>query len=502
METRNQIKIGAILSYLSIVINIITGLVYTPWMITMIGKDSYGLYALAMSIISLFVFDFGLSNAITRFISKYLAEGNQEKADNCLGLVYRLYIILDIVLLVILTLVYIFIPQIYKELTQSEILQFKIVFIIAASFSVVSFPFIPVNGVLSAHEKFIQLKTCDVIHRVLVVLANTICLCCGLGLYSLVAVYALAGLGMIGAKLYCISAYTSQKIAWRYGNISELKEISCYSGFATIIALAQRCIFSISPSILGMLSGSNEIALLGIAITIENFTYTIASSLNGMFLPKVSRILATDNSEILPLMVKVGRIQVFIIVLVVFGFALVGRDFICLWIGKTFLDCYWCSLFLIIPSVVHLPQLIGQDAIYAANKIKKLAIVYCIMAISNIVGAFIFAKSYGAIGICLCICIAYFVRTIGMDIILKRNLNIDIFQFFKKTFGKIFVPMVSLFLVFYFVFIMYMDEVTWISLGIKVISFSITYMVTVYLFLMNQEEKYYVDSFFRKLIRR
>ena len=65
---------------------------------------------------------------------------------------------------------------------------------------------------------------------------------------------------------------------------------------------------------------------------------------------------------------------------------------------------------------------IGQDAIYAANKIKKLAIVYCIMAISNIVGAFIFAKSYGAIGICLCICIAYFVRTVGMDIILKRNI--------------------------------------------------------------------------------
>lgn len=32
-KTSFQVKVGAILSYLSIIINIITGIFYTPWMI-------------------------------------------------------------------------------------------------------------------------------------------------------------------------------------------------------------------------------------------------------------------------------------------------------------------------------------------------------------------------------------------------------------------------------------------------------------------------------------
>ena len=35
-------------------------LLYTPWMIHSIGRENFGLYTLAMSVISLFVFDFGL----------------------------------------------------------------------------------------------------------------------------------------------------------------------------------------------------------------------------------------------------------------------------------------------------------------------------------------------------------------------------------------------------------------------------------------------------------
>lgn len=127
MSSSRQIKLGALMSYIAIAINIISGLVYTPWMISSIGRENFGLYTLALSVITLFVFDFGLSNAVTRFISKYLAEGRQDKANNCIGLVYRLYIIIDIILFLILVGVFFFIPQIYKELTPVEIEKFKIV---------------------------------------------------------------------------------------------------------------------------------------------------------------------------------------------------------------------------------------------------------------------------------------------------------------------------------------------------------------------------------------
>jgi len=79
MSSSQQIKVGALVSYLALGINILTGLIYTPWMINSIGRENYGLFTLSMSVISLFVFDFGLSSAVSRFMAKYLAEGRQTK---------------------------------------------------------------------------------------------------------------------------------------------------------------------------------------------------------------------------------------------------------------------------------------------------------------------------------------------------------------------------------------------------------------------------------------
>lgn len=76
----NQIKTGALLSYGSIIFNIISGLIYTPWMVHQIGKSDYGLYILVTMFMTYFVMDFGLGQAVARYIAKYRSEGEDEKA--------------------------------------------------------------------------------------------------------------------------------------------------------------------------------------------------------------------------------------------------------------------------------------------------------------------------------------------------------------------------------------------------------------------------------------
>lgn len=64
--------------------------------------------------------------------------------------------------------------------------------------------------------------------------------------------------------------------------------------------------------------------------------------------------------------------------------------------------------------------MIGNETIFAMNKVKKLAVVYTIMAVINLIGAAILAKPFGAIGISVSVCFAYIVRTIGMDVIFTK----------------------------------------------------------------------------------
>lgn len=488
------------MSYVAIVINIVTGLLYTPWMIHSIGRENFGLYTLAMSVISLFVFDFGLSSAVTRFIAMYLAEGRQDKADNCLGLVYRLYLIIDVVLFLILVGVFFFIPQIYKELSPDEIQKFEVVYCVAALYSVISFPFIPVNGVLTAHEKFIQLKICDVAHKLIIVVAMSACLLMGGGLYSLVIVNAAAGVLTILFKLYCIRRYTPQSVSLHYSNKSEFREILGFSGWVTVIAVAQRCVFNLAPSILGALSGSTAIAILGIAITLEGYTYTFSSAINGMFLPKVSRIVADGEGDVLPLMIRVGRIMIYVISLIVFGVVILGRDFIQLWVGPDFNESYFCAVLIILPSLLQLPQDIGIQTIYAKNKVRKLSTVYLVMAATNIAGAIILTPSLGALGICISICIAYIIRTIGMDVIFYRDLNIDVFAFFRETIVKMAMPL-ALTLIIGFGFYYMIPLHSWVGLVVKGCLFVLGYCVVMFTMSMNSAEKELLVSIFRKPVR-
>lgn len=444
MTASTQLRAAAVLSYIGIGINMIAGLLYTPWMIRSIGKDNFGLYTLAMSVISIFVFDFGLSSAVTRFVAKYVAEGLQDKVDKFLGIVYKLYLYIDVVILVVLSSVYFFIPIIYKSLTPEEIGHFKVLYIIASSFCILSFPFIPLNGVLTAYEKFIQLKLCDLINKILVVSSMTICLLAGYGLYALVIVNAAAGAAMIVLKVIIVHRKTPIRIQYGYKDRAEVKNIFGFSAWTTVISLAQRCIFNIAPSILGIMSGSASIAILGIAITLEGYTYTFGSAINGLFLPRISRIVAQEGGgSVLPLMIRVGRIQILLIGLIFIGYICLGREFIYLWLGPNFKEAYLCAALLIFPAIVQLPQEIASTTVYAMNKVRIQAFLFIFMVVFNIVFSLLLAQRFGALGICISICIAYLIRTAGMNLIYHRVLKINIPQFFRETFCKMGVPLLG-----------------------------------------------------------
>lgn len=496
----SQLKAGLIISYTSIVINLLIGVLYTPWMINAIGKENYGLYILATSVISLFVFDFGLGSAVTRFVSHYLAERRIDKLNKFLGLVAKLYLSIDVFFLIVLIGVFFFIPTIYQELTSDEIEKFKVVYAMAACYTVFSFPFIPLDGIITAHEKFIQLKLTDLGNKIFIVITMACCLLAGYGLYVLVAVNAVAGVFAIILKLIIIRRNTEVSPDLQHKDKEQFKEIVGYSGWVTITALAQRLIFNIAPTILGMVSGSAEIALFGIAATFEGYVFTFANALNGLFLPSVTKITMQKGGDVFPLMVKVGRLQIFIIGLIVLGFIGVGRDFINLWIGEGFEDAYDCVVLLIIPSFFFLPQLIGSNVVLAQNKVKNQAYVFIAMGVFNIIAGYLLSMKYGALGFAMSIFLAYTIRTIGMDIVFKKELGIDVVLFFKQSFGAMTIA-IALSIMTTLTVSAIVSSNTWVMFIIKAFLICIAYIFIFWVLGLNKEEKRLLGNPIVKIFR-
>jgi len=490
MNNTRQIKYGAIISYLSIALNLIAGLVYTPWMIRQIGQSHYGLYTLATSLITLFLVDFGLSSATARYLSKFHAEKDEEKAAKYLGAIYKLYLSISAVILVALAVVYLFLSTIYTKLTPEELSQFKLVYIIAATFSIINFPFVTQNGILTAYEKFIPLKLADIIYRFLIVVITAVSLLLGGGLYALVTVHAIVGLIIIAYKFIAIRKFVPLRADFSKTDKAVYKDIFSFSLWVMVASLAQRLVFNITPTILGITTGSAAIAIFGVVTTIESNTFMVTSAINGMFMPKISRIYAgNDNdSDIMPLMINVGRFQFALMSLIVVVFALIGKEFIILWMGKNYTDAYIGILLVIIPGLVFNSLQIANSALTVKKKVKEQAIITIIVGIVNIVLSLALSSVFGMIGSCFSIFIAYSIRNIAYLIAHHKYAGVNVFEFIRKCYLRLMIPL-TIALITGIIINHCFTATGWISIITKGLLIVIIYSITLFYLGLSPNER-------------
>ena len=444
MDGSKQVKIGGLISYIAIAFNIISGLLYTPWMVETIGKSQYGLYTLATSLISLFLVDFGLSSATGRYLSKYNAAGDKEGAEHFLGAIYKLYLLIDAVILCVLVGIFFLLDSIYVNLTPAELEQFKVVYVISALFSVINFPFVTLNGILTAYEKFVPLKLADLLYRVFNIGFTVAALLLGYGLYALVTVHAVVGILNLVIKFIIIRKTVPVKAVFRHTEKGIYKDIFGFSVWVTVSSLALRLVFNITPSILGIVANSAAIAVFGVVTTVEGYTYTITKALNGMFMPRIAKIMAGQQvkDDLNRLFIGVGRFQMALNGLIVVGFAVLGRHFIHLWMGPGYEQAYAGILLVLLPGLFYNPLQIGNTTMVVEKKVDLTAKVHLAVGIINVALSFPLSKLLGVTGACVSICAAYFVRDVLLHIIYHRELPLDVFAFMKACYGKMAAPIV------------------------------------------------------------
>ena len=256
---------------------------------------------------------------------------------------------------------------------------------------------------------------------------------------------------MIDRNIHLISiSYFSPKIK-RFGKNcrkickkSIYKSIFGFSIWVTVSSLAQRLIFNITPSVLGIVASTAAIAVFGVITTIEGYTYTFTTAINGMFMPKISRIVAKDESrhKLSELLLSVGKFQYALNGLIIVGFATVGSTFINLWVGSDYHMAYYGILLVIIPGLFFNSLQIANTTLVVENKVRLQAIVSVIAGVTNILLSFPLSKKFGVLGACISICIAYMLRSVIINIISYKVLKLDIPNFIKKCYLRMSLPII------------------------------------------------------------
>lgn len=503
MNSSKQIKFGAVISYFAIFVNIAAMLLYTPWMKDQIGMSNYGLYTLAHSFIAMFLMDFGIGSSVARFVAKYRAEGDTEAIKRLLGVVYKIFIAIDTVIFTLLFILYFFIDSIYAGLTIAEAEQFKVLYIIMAGFSVISFPFTTLSGIFNAYERFVPLKLCDLGQKLMSIALIVGALLCDLGVTAMVFANTFSGIFFIIVKLIYLKKKTPVKIDFKAKDKQILKEIFSFSVWVMILGIAQRLTYNIAPSILGMFSDSREIALYSPASAIAGYFYTFATAINGLFLPTISRKIAQNkDDDILRLMIAVGRFQVVVLGLLFVGFFSVGKDFMVLWMGAEFAPAYICTVIVTLPTIFEYSQQIANTTLLAQNKVKYQSIGLIANSFLNVIISSLLCKCFGAIGVCIGICITAFLNLVYINIVYYKVLKINVFVFYKKCYFRILLPILITIASSVVVNKSFFTTESWLGVIVKGMITVAVFGVTVFFIHLTKDDRKQLVSGLLKVLRK
>ncbi|MHC2993487.1 teichoic acid transporter, partial [Pontibacter sp. HJ8] len=160
----NQLKAGALLSYASIGISNLVGLLFTPFMLRMLGKSEFGLYSLVASVVAyLTVLDFGFGNAVIRYTAKYRAEGKEEEQYALFGMFLMLYCGIGALIILLGLVLYYNVESLFgkslsaDELDKARIMVALLIFNLAATFPLSIF-----GSIIVAYENYVFQKLVNI----------------------------------------------------------------------------------------------------------------------------------------------------------------------------------------------------------------------------------------------------------------------------------------------------------------------------------------------------
>jgi O-antigen/teichoic acid export membrane protein len=482
---------AVILSYGGLTVSILSGLIYTPWMIASIGTSDYAVFSLAMTIIGFFSIDFGLGPAVSKFLLDYNNKKDKKGYQQFLTTIYRIFWCISCIVALLFFLFYYEMDDFFVELTSDEIVRLKVVYLIAASFALLSMAYRPLDGILLANERFVFIKASELVHKVGTLITVVTLLLLDYGLYSLVFVNALTGGAKILAQFIYVRHHDLDASPFGAVNSAIIRQVFAFASWVTVAAIAQRFIILAAPMLLGALSGTTAVALFSVAMVIEAYSWMLSSALSGLFLPRISKTLAQkhDGSELLALLIKVGRLQLIIIGLVICGFTLLGKEFLSLWVGDDFLGVYLITLLLIAHGIVTLPQEIARTALFASGDVKYYAYSVLVVAFFSLLLSYFFIPMWGALGAALSIAIGQFIGNVVLiNYFYIVILKIDMKQFFIQCHLKMLLPNIitlSLGVLFYYI----PTPSHWGLFIIKGLLVSCVYLCSLWVLSFNDYEK-------------
>lgn len=349
-------KTGVILSYILILVEVISTLFLTPFMLRTLGTAEYGVYKLSAAVNAyLMLLDLGVGNAVTRFISKYRVENDKQSERIYLGVVTIFYLAIAVCAIVVGAILILIFPQAFATgLTHEETILGQKLLGITMINSIITLATTAYANVVIAYEKFLVSKGSVILQVILRMILSFVVLEMGLGSIGLVIVHLILTVIFRSYFVFYVFCVLHLKPLFKGIKKSFVKEIVQYSSLILLQMLATQINATVDQILIGMFVQTSTIIIgvYSVGTQVVQYYQSIGSSFNGILMPGVVRLMndKPDAEKVTKEMVRVGRI-LFMVIAPIWGcFLILGKQFIVLWAGSGQMEAYYVAVILTLHS--------------------------------------------------------------------------------------------------------------------------------------------------------
>lgn len=503
----NQLKAGVILNYVNLFCGNLIPIFYTPVMLKLLGQQEYGLYKLSSSVTSyLSLLSLGIGSAVTRYLIKARTEKGQDEEERILGLFTIIFRIISAITIIIGVILALNLDSFYsKSLTFDELSRMKILVLLMVGNTVITFLSTPSTALVSSHERFVFLQIINIIST------------CGLPLFNIIVLsmgYASIGMavsslviGIIVRLSYLIYIRCSMKIKPKFRKLplSMLKEILIFSFWIFVSNVVGQLYNATDTVLIGAIPAlaTTGVAVYNIGATFNSIVFGATTGISTLLTPRANKMVfaGVSNEHITDICVKVGRLQCYIISLMVSGFIAYGQPFIQFYVGDGYEKAYWVAILMMVPNTIPLVQSMCLSVVVAQNKHQFRAVMYLCIAIFNVIGTWLCLNKMGIVGAALMTAVGLMLgQGFAMNWYYNKKTGINVIRFWKEV-GKIYILPVILCII-NLIISNYVNFYKLTNMIIGIIVYTIAFCILNWLLIMNKYEKDLIRIPLNKILKK
>lgn len=494
-------------NWVALAVNIVTSFFLAPFVVNKLGNVYYGIWAVTMQFTGyLYLLDFGVRESVIRYTAKYVTRVQPRKLNDVLTTSLIIYtpVTLGCVLLsavCIWGMPYWFNidPQYHTEARWAA---FFVGLTIAQTFLFNVF-----TGVLQGLHRFDIVNVVGIGLTVIRVALIVVLLNHGYGLIALSAIqFSIAiasGVVITVAALRLLRKsgtpfHLAQLTRRRFSALA--KRVLGYGFFVLINNVAQKVIIASAAIIVAVFMPIAAVTYYAIAGNLIEYLRTLVVSAAQVFNPLSSQLQAARRSEeIGHLMITGSKLSVLLTLPIATTYAVLGREFIGLWMGEQFMGPAGDVLIVLaLTQILSSPNYVVGSVLYGISKHRELGFLRMGEAAGNLILSIILVQHFGLVGVALGAIIPHIVVVLGIvPRMACRTVNISVWKYLDGTYRGPLLATIP-FVAGAFWFRAYVPASNLLVFFVQVAALVVVYAATAYAVALDSSER----AFIKRLLLR